>query len=198
MEITALLDFLSVSEKLKCATRHCVTTSGRPESVAEHSWRTALMAYLVSDEYPQLDMNKVIKMCLIHDIGEAVTGDIPTFIKTKDDSETESREVSALLRSLPEPFSSEMTALFNEMEALETDEAKLYKCLDKLEALISHNEADISSWLPLEYDLQKTYGVDTCQFSPYTRALRQKVLEDTMEKIELSEIENKEKHFERD
>ena len=73
MEIRRLLDFLKTAEQLKCNTRHSYTSSGRLESVAEHSWRLALMAMLVGDEFPELDMDKVIKMCLIHDMGEAIT-----------------------------------------------------------------------------------------------------------------------------
>ena len=71
------ITFLNTIEKLKCNTRHSWTSTGRQESVAEHSWRLAVMAMLCADEYPDLDMNKVIKMCLIHDFGEALTGDIP-------------------------------------------------------------------------------------------------------------------------
>ena len=56
-----LLKILNVAEKLKCNTRHCYTSSGRHESVAEHCWRTALMAMLLETEFPQADMNKVIK-----------------------------------------------------------------------------------------------------------------------------------------
>ena len=77
MDSRAFLDFLKVAEKLKCNTRHSYTSSGRHESVAEHSWRLAVMAYFVRDEFPEADMNKVIKMCLIHDLGECFTGDIP-------------------------------------------------------------------------------------------------------------------------
>lgn len=86
MDPRALLNVLSVAERLKDATRHCYTSGGRHESVAEHSWRAALMAYFMKDEFPDADMDKVIKMCLIHDLGEAFTGDIPTFIKTLSDS----------------------------------------------------------------------------------------------------------------
>lgn len=82
MEARKLLEALHVAERLKDVTRHCYTSGGRHESVAEHCWRMALMAYFVSDEFPELDMNKVIKMCLIHDLGEAFTGDIPSFLKT--------------------------------------------------------------------------------------------------------------------
>ena len=82
MKPKELLEILSVAEKLKCNTRHCYTSSGRRESVAEHSWRISLMAMLLTKEFPEADMDKVIRMCLIHDMGEAFTGDIPTFEKT--------------------------------------------------------------------------------------------------------------------
>ena len=82
MNAEKLLEILHVAERLKDTPRHCYTSGGRRESVAEHSWRIALMAYLVRDEFPDADMDKVILMCLIHDLGEAFTGDIPTFLKT--------------------------------------------------------------------------------------------------------------------
>ena len=82
MEARKLLDALLVAEKLKDETRHCYTSKGRHESVAEHSWMMTLMAYFMKDEFPEANMDKVIQMCIIHDLGEAFTGDIPTFEKT--------------------------------------------------------------------------------------------------------------------
>ena len=79
MEARALLDALHVAERLKDETRHCYTAGGRHESVAEHSWRIALMAFWMKDEFPDVDIDKVIRMCLIHDLGECFIGDIPTF-----------------------------------------------------------------------------------------------------------------------
>jgi putative hydrolase of HD superfamily len=70
------------------------------------------------------------------------------------------------------------------MEALKTREARLYKALDKIEAIISHNESDIHTWLPLEYDLQLTYGQDNMAFSEYMKELRALVDDWTREKIE--------------
>ena len=70
------------------------------------------------------------------------------------------------------------------MAARQTLEAKIYKALDGLEAVIQHNESDISTWLPLEYDLNVTYCEDKVAFSPYLKALRQLVREDTLSKIE--------------
>ena len=177
------LSILSVAEKLKCNTRHSDTSTGRRESVAEHSWRLALMAMLLEDEFPELDMNKVVKMCLIHDLGEAFTGDIPTFLKTDEDAEKEDNILLRWVDTLPEFQRAQFKELLSEMLALETPEAKLYKSLDKMEAVIQHNEADISSWLPLEYDLQLTYGAEEVKCAPYMTELKAQIDEWTREKI---------------
>ena len=178
------IKFLNVIEKLKCNTRHSWTTAGTQESVAEHSWRLAVMALLCADEYPELDMNKVVKMCLIHDFGEALTGDIPAFLKTDADEDKEARAIEQLLFMLPDAYRAEFSALFAEMAALETPEAKLFKALDNMEALVSHNEADISTWLPLEYTENLVYGAENCAWSDWTRALREELRRDSVQKIE--------------
>lgn len=183
MDARKLLDALRVAERLKDATRHCYTSGGRHESVAEHSWRMTLMAFFIRDEFPEADMDKVMRMCLIHDLGEAFTGDIPTFNKTKKDEETEDALLDCWVASLPAPYCDEMRALYQEMAARETLEAKIYKALDGLEAVIQHNESDLSTWLPLEYELNVTYCEDKVAFSPYLKALRQLVREDTLSKI---------------
>lgn len=82
MEPRTLLNALAVAERLKGTTRHCYTSNGRRESVAEHSWMMTLMAFFLQEEFPEADMNKVIRMCIIHDLGEAFTGDIPSFEKS--------------------------------------------------------------------------------------------------------------------
>ena len=184
MEPKVLLSILHQAEKLKCVTRHCDTSSGRRESVAEHSWRLALMAMLVGDAFPHLQMDKVIRMCLIHDLGEAFTGDIPTFEKTADDERIEDQLLDQWVSSLPEPLRGDMQALYAEMNARQTQEAKIYKALDSLEAVIQHNESDISTWIPHEYDLNLTYGADKAAFSPYLTALRSEIKADTIRKIE--------------
>ena len=148
MQPAQLLKILRVAEKLKCNTRHCVTSTGRPESVAEHSWRLALMAMLLAGEFPELDLNRVIRMCLIHDLGEAFTGDIPTFVKTDADSRREDDLFDRWIQTLPADVRGEWESLLEEMNAQKTGEAKLYKALDRLEAVIQHNESDIDTWLP--------------------------------------------------
>ena len=183
MKPAELLNILKVAEKLKCNTRHSYTSSGRHESVAEHSWRIALMAMLLTEEFPQADMNKVIRMCLIHDLGEAFTGDIPAFEKSDAHTETEEQLLHAWVETLPEDARREFTALLVEMEQMESPEAKIYKALDKIEAVIQHDEADIATWLPLEYDLQLRYGKEQMAFSPYMQALKAEVDDWTCRKI---------------
>ena len=178
------LEILHVAERLKDTPRHCTTTNRRTESVAEHSWRISLMAFLLKHEFPDADMRKVEEMCLIHDLGECFTGDIPTFLKTDGDREVEDSLLNRWVRTLPQEVSEEMDALYREMDAQETAEAKLYKALDKLEALIQHNESPISTWADHEYALNRTYAFDVVEFSPWLKALRQEILRDTLQKIE--------------
>lgn len=183
MKARELLEILSVAERLKDATRHCYTKNGRHESVAEHSWMMTLMAFLIKDEFPDADMDKVIKMCIIHDLGEAFTGDIPTFDKTKENEVTEKTLLTQWLNSLPDTQRNEMTALFDEMEKRETTEAKIFKAIDSLEALIQHNISDLSTWIPKEYELNKIYADDKVAFSEYLTLLREEIRKDTMKKI---------------
>ena len=184
MNARQYIDFLNKIEKLKCNTRHSWTSSGRRESVAEHSWRLAVMAMLCADEYPELDINKVIRMCLIHDFGEAITGDIPSFYKTEQNEIEEDRAVAELLSGLPAPLCTELGELFDEMNAMESGEARLFKALDNMEAVVSQNEADLSTWIPFEYEENLVYGQQTAEWSDWTRALRAELKKDSIKKIE--------------
>jgi len=177
------LNFLTVAERLKGVTRHCYTSNGTHEAVAGHCWRMTLMAMLLEPELPELDMDRVLRMCIIHDLGEAITGDIPTFLKTDGDEAVESDALTDLVALLPDPQRGMLTELFAEMDALKTPEARFYKALDKIEAVIQHNESDIATWMPLEYDLNRTYAIAETADFPYLKELRAAVLEDTEAKI---------------
>ena len=170
------MNAMHVAERLKQIERHSWSSSGRRESVAEHSWRIALMAAFMRDEFSDVDMDRVIEMCLIHDLGECFTGDIPSFLKTEADERQEESLLDEWVRSLPEPYAVRLHGLFAEMEALQTKEAKIYKALDKMEAVLQHNEAPISTWIPLEYELNIRYGFDQASFSPSLTALREQIL----------------------
>jgi len=183
MKQRELLDFLHALECLKTNGRHSVTCGGVTETVAAHSWRLAVFAMLILPEFPEIDGEKLIRMCLIHDFGEAITGDIPSFLKTDANEETETDAVGALVRRLPEPQRGVFSALFAEMDAMLTKEARLYKALDKMEAVIQHNESDLSTWIPLEYELNQTYAVENAAEFPYLKELRELMQEDTRNKI---------------
>lgn len=183
MDVRTLIDFLNAVEPMKYNTRHSWTSRGRRESVAEHSWRLALMAYLVKDEFPEADIHKVILMCLCHDLGEAVTGDIPSFEKSGKDEKIEEEAVKGLLKRLPQSYEEELTGLFHEMKEGKTLEARIYKALDSMECIIQHNQAPLSTWLPLEHELNLVYGKENTAFSPYMEELRRTVNEDTREKL---------------
>ena len=192
MEPRRLIEVMALAEQMKNQTRHSWTSGGRHESVAEHSWRLGVLAYFVKDEFPEADMERVMLMCMFHDIGEAFTGDIPAFEKDERHEKEEERQVRKWIGGLPEPYRDELWELFEEMKAKRTLEAKIYKALDRLEALIQHNEADISTWLPLEYDLQLTYGEKDVSFSSYLKELRRQVNLDSIEKMK-SEFKKSEK-----
>ena len=177
MQSEALLSALHAAEKLKGTFRHCQTANGHPESVAAHSWRLALMALLVADEFPDVDCGRVVRMCLVHDLGEAFTGDIPAFEKRRQDETHEAALLARWVETLPEPLRAEWRSLYAEMEALATPEARLYK------ALIQHNEADIATWLPLEYDLNIAYGADEVAWNGYLRRLKEAANEISRQKI---------------
>ena len=183
MEARELLNVLSVAARLKDTTRHSYTEKGRHESVAEHSWMMTLMAFFMRDEFPDVDMEKVIAMCIIHDLGECFTGDIPSFDKSEADEENEEKLLDQWVATLPAPYAEKMQALYKEMEQRETTEAKLYKAIDSLEAVIQHNAADLSTWIPLEYDLNLTYADDKVEFSEYLKRLREEIRDDTKKKI---------------
>ena len=183
MDPRKFIEIMATAEQLKKTFRHSYTLDDRRESVAEHCWRLSFMALLLEKDFPEIDISKVIKMCLLHDMGEAFTGDIPAFDKTVNHEIQESTALQNWLQTLPAETAADFRNLYDEMDALQTSEAKLYKALDKLEALIQHNEADIRTWLPLEYDLQLTYGNEDCSFDPKIKALRDHVREDSINKI---------------
>lgn len=183
MDARKLLETLTVAERLKDTTRHCYTAKGRHESVAEHSWMMTLMAFFMRDEFPDVDMDKVTRMCIIHDLGECFTGDIPTFEKSRENEQTEDSLLEKWVKSLPAGYAEEMLALYAEMNARQTPEAKVYKAIDGLEALIQHNISDLSTWIPKEYELNLTYADDKVAFSEYLTTLREEIRKDTIEKL---------------
>lgn len=191
MDSRKFIELMHLAERLKDTPRHSWTSQGRRESVAEHSWRLALMAVFLKDDFPEADWEKVLTMAVLHDMGECFTGDIPAFEKTDEDRRTEYERLRAWCASLPQPYDAQTASLFQEMEELKTLESRIVKALDKMEAMIQHNEADISTWLPLEYDLNLTYGEAQAAFSDKMKQLRREIKLETIEKMRAEGVKAK-------
>jgi len=183
MELGTLLEFLHTAGRLKDRTRHSWSPEGRRESVAEHCWRLSLMALLLGDEIAGIDRERLMALCIVHDLGEAVTGDVPAFEKTDAHEEDERAAVLLLCERLGGQSGAELQALFAELWEKKTSESRLFDALDRLEAVISHNEADLSTWLPLEYELNPVYGQEACAAFEITRALRAVQKQISLDKI---------------
>ena len=84
---------------------------------------------------------------------------------------------------MPADVSARFSALYEEMDSQQTTESKIYKALDKLEALIQHNESPLSTWSENEYELNRTYAFDTVAFSKWLTELRMAILDDTLKKL---------------
>jgi putative hydrolases of HD superfamily len=141
-ELDGILTFLRSAERLKDTLRSSHTSSGRAESVAEHTWRLCLMALLLRHEFPEIDFSKLICICIVHDLGEAVTGDIPAIDQdaAAPKAAEERRGLLAILAPLPDVLQAELVALWDEYESAASAEARLAKALDKLETIMQHNQ----------------------------------------------------------
>jgi putative hydrolase of HD superfamily len=143
-----VLEFLRAAERLKVMTRSAYTSAGRAESVAEHSWRVCLMALVLRHEFPGVDLGKLIAMCVIHDLGEAIGGDVPAPEQaarlardpTATKSAKEREDLLTLLAPLPEHTRAEITALWDEYESATSPEGRIAKALDKLETILQHTQ----------------------------------------------------------
>ena len=94
------LQFMREAERLKNVLRSARTSTGRHESTAEHTWRLALLALVLADEKPELDLPRVLAMCLVHDLGEAYEGDIPAVAQC-DPASKAAAELAAMERLTP-------------------------------------------------------------------------------------------------
>ncbi len=184
MKPEEIIKFLGLAEKLKCELRHSWTSTMRQESVAEHSWRLCVFSWLLKGKLQQeYDMDKVMKMCLFHDLGEAIAGDIPSFSKSEEDIRKEDAAVSQIIDMLDEEAGGELAELFLEMKEQKSKEARLFNALDKLEAVIQHNESPIETWIPLEFELNKVYANEEVKGIKVMEELREAVRKDTLDKL---------------
>jgi len=156
--IPARLDFLRKAERLKDTLRSAFTTSGRTESVADHTWRLTLLAITFADKLPDVDLLKLLKICILHDLGEAIDGDIPAPLQnpTASKSEKERNDFLSLVEPLPDGVKSEFISLWDEYEDGDSPEAHAAKALDKLETILQHNQGSNPENFDYEFNLE--YG----------------------------------------
>ena len=142
-ELEGILTFLRAAERLKTVTRSGWTSEGQAESVAEHTWRLCLMAMVLYDGTPGVDLARLLKMCLIHDLGEAIHGDVPAPAQeaSMNKADQERADLLELTASLPGALGREIVGLWDEYEAAASPEAKLAKGLDKLETILQHTHS---------------------------------------------------------
>jgi putative hydrolases of HD superfamily len=187
--LTGILELIHHAEGLKRELRHSWLSDGRRESVAEHTWRVALMALLLEYEVaPEVNINHAVRMIIIHDLVEIFAGDVPVFesIDASDKCKKQQAEQAALERIvslLPESPSSMIRSSWLEFEENESKEAKFAHALDKLEAQIQHNEADISTWL--SWEIKRALGglQEVCSPFAATAAMNELVERESRQKF---------------
>ena len=166
------LRFIREAERLKNVLRTAYTSEGRHESTAEHSWRLALLAAVLTGERPELDMQRVVLMCLIHDLGEAFDGDVPAIAQTAPGVKAAS-ELAAMERLtplLPAEAAARIRTLWEEYETCAMPEARWVKALDKAETILQHNQG--ANPADFDYEFNLTYGAEWFRDDALLRRLR--------------------------
>ena len=176
-ELAGLLEFLRNAERLKTVTRSAYTSQGKQESVAEHTWRVALMATLLGPHFPDVNGARLVRMCLIHDLGEALGGDIPAPEQARRaaegaaaKSDAERRDLLALLEPLTAELRDDITTLWDEYEAAQTPTARLAKAIDKLETILQHTQGLNPPAFDYRFNLE--YGRQHTASPPLIAAIR--------------------------
>jgi putative hydrolase of HD superfamily len=151
--IDAQLAFLTEADKLKSVLRATTLCDGsRPENTGEHSWHVALYALVMAEHAKRpLQIDRVIRMLLIHDLVEIDAGDVPVHsAKAQDTAAQAAKEQAAADRIfglLPPDQAATFRALWDEFEAAETDDAIFAKSIDRVQPVISNLETGGRSWV---------------------------------------------------
>ena len=174
-EIDNILAFLRDAEQLKDTLRFAYTSNGRQESTAEHTWRLCLMVLVFAKAYPDIDVLKLLKMSIIHDLGEAINGDIAAVdqVEGVDKGEKERKDLEKLIAPLAENSREEILSLWDEYESVSTKEAALAKAFDKLETILQHTQGKNPTGFDYDYNLK--YGKQFTDFDELTSLIRTKL-----------------------
>lgn len=178
-KINQTIEFIKEIEGLKSVTRTAWTKNGRRESTAEHSWRLAMLLMVLEEDFKDVDINKAIKMSLVHDLGELYDGDISAKLQSSDNNklQIEERAMRRMLTTLPESLSVKIYDLWKEYNECSTKEAKLVKAMDKLETIVQHNQGKNPDDFDYEFNLQ--YGSQYFEDNGKLKLMRNIIDEDT-------------------
>lgn len=146
--------FLNEADQLKSVLRATTLVDGsRPENSGEHSWHLALYALVLADQAgPGVDINRVIRMLLIHDLVEIDVGDVPIHSQNGQahaSAETKAAEAQAADRIfglLPNDLARDLRALWEEFEAAETPDARFAKSLDRVQPVMANLMSGGGTW----------------------------------------------------
>ena len=155
--------FITEIDKIKSIFRKTrLFDKSRHENDAEHSWHLAMMALILAEHSNvPLDLPKVLKMVLIHDIPEIYTGDTMIYAKTGvPPSEEDIAAAKKIFSLLPEPQSAELYALWHEFESKQTPEAKFAAAMDRLEPLMQNYFTQGDAWKTNNIPAEKVYEVN--------------------------------------
>jgi putative hydrolase of HD superfamily len=171
-ELHGILDFLRAAEALKDVTRTAWTSAGARETVAAHSWRLCLMALVLGRQVPGVDLGRLLAICIVHDLGEAIGGDVSAVLQAgaPPKAEQERADLLRLCAPLPPALRDELVALWDEYEAARTPEARLAKGLDKLETILQHVQGENPPGFDYRFNL--AYGRAHTEREPLLAAVR--------------------------
>lgn len=187
IDIGSLMHFMHQLEVLKKELRHGWLSNGQQESVAEHVFRMAMIALVMAPHVSfKMNVEKVLTMILVHDLPEIITGDQAFHTQRPEASQNKKEQEHAaliqLLSPLPEQTKNSWIALWQEFEDLQTPEARFVKALDDIESQLQHNEADLSTWLPIEYGYIYS-KLRYAEVDPLTEAVKLAIQREAEQKI---------------
>jgi len=179
-DLNKRLEFIRRAERLKDTLRSGYTTNGRTESVADHTWRLTLLVITFADLLPNIDLLRLLKICILHDLGEAVDGDIPapSQVGMESKSDKERSDFEMLMDGLPDHLRSEFLSLWDDYEYVQSNEAQAAKALDKIETLIQHNQGRNPK--DFDYRFNLDYGKKYTDALPLTALIRALLDADTL------------------
>jgi putative hydrolase of HD superfamily len=186
-DLFGILDFLRAAEALKHTTRVAWTSTGKQETVAEHTWRLCLMAMVFAPRFPGVDVGKLLRICIVHDLGEAIGGDISAKLQVDmpNKAEQERRDLLQLSEPLPPHTRDEIVALWDEYEQAASLEARIAKGLDKLETILQHNQGAMPADFDFRFNLE--YGAKYTTDDPILRTIRAVLDEETERRAQAQE-----------